>query len=176
MAKTVNMTAVAEWRRKDGEYKGRLGDLESVTLERDEARQAYEDLRRRRLEDFMTGFGDITLKLKEMYQMITLGGDAELELVDSLDPFSEGIVFSVCSYPPSRPSSDTPSPQDTATAIAAARGPHARTRTCTRAQAHTHAHAHLVLFVAVLELVPFVPVRRQEADRPLREAGEHLAL
>ena len=25
--------------------------------------------------------------------MITLGGDAELELVDSLDPFSEGIVF-----------------------------------------------------------------------------------
>eukprot|EP00238_Polyblepharides_amylifera_P014437 CAMPEP_0196590692 /NCGR_PEP_ID=MMETSP1081-20130531/67277_1 /TAXON_ID=36882 /ORGANISM="Pyramimonas amylifera, Strain CCMP720" /LENGTH=152 /DNA_ID=CAMNT_0041913851 /DNA_START=73 /DNA_END=531 /DNA_ORIENTATION=- len=35
------------------------------------------------------------MKLKEMYQMITLGGDAELELVDSLDPFSEGIVFSV---------------------------------------------------------------------------------
>merc|ERR1712240_62326 len=33
--------------------------------------------------------------LKEMYQMITLGGDAELELVDSLDPFAEGIVFSV---------------------------------------------------------------------------------
>ena len=27
--------------------------------------------------------------------MITLGGNAELELVDSLDPFSEGIVFSV---------------------------------------------------------------------------------
>lgn len=26
---------------------------------------------------------------------ITLGGDAELELVDSLDPFSEGVVFSV---------------------------------------------------------------------------------
>lgn len=43
----------------------------------------------------MHGFGIITLKLKEMYQMITLGGDAELELVDSLDPFSEGIVFSV---------------------------------------------------------------------------------
>lgn len=43
----------------------------------------------------MEGFGAITLKLKEMYQMITLGGDAELELVDSLDPFSEGIVFSV---------------------------------------------------------------------------------
>jgi structural maintenance of chromosome 4 len=43
----------------------------------------------------MAGFGVISLKLKEMYQMITLGGDAELELLDSLDPFSEGIVFSV---------------------------------------------------------------------------------
>ena len=40
-------------------------------------------------------FQIITGKLKEMYQMITLGGDAELELVDSLDPFSEGIIFSV---------------------------------------------------------------------------------
>lgn len=35
----------------------------------------------------MAGFAVVTLKLKEMYQMITLGGDAELELVDSLDPF-----------------------------------------------------------------------------------------
>lgn len=28
-------------------------------------------------------------------KMITLGGNAELELVDSMDPFSEGIIFSV---------------------------------------------------------------------------------
>ena len=27
--------------------------------------------------------------------MITLGGNAELELVDSMNPFSEGIIFSV---------------------------------------------------------------------------------
>lgn len=27
--------------------------------------------------------------------MITLGGNAELELVDNMDPFSEGIIFSV---------------------------------------------------------------------------------
>ena len=70
-------------------------ELDKVTEERNEARRIHEDLRRQRLEKFMDGFGQITLKLKEMYQMITLGGDAELELVDSLDPFSEGIVFSV---------------------------------------------------------------------------------
>jgi structural maintenance of chromosome 4 len=72
-----------------------VSDLDQITSERNEARKEHEDLRRLRLEMFMDGFLQITLKLKEMYQMITLGGDAELELVDSLDPFSEGIVFSV---------------------------------------------------------------------------------
>ena len=48
-------------------------------------------MRKLRLDGFMAGFNTISLKLKEMYQMITLGGDAELELVDSLDPFSEVI-------------------------------------------------------------------------------------
>ena len=52
-------------------------------------REAYEALRKARLGEFMAGFNAISLRLKEMYQMITLGGDAELELVDTLDPFSE---------------------------------------------------------------------------------------
>lgn len=72
-----------------------VAELDEVTEERNIVRKTHEELRRKRLEMFMDGFGQITLKLKEMYQMITLGGDAELELVDSLDPFSEGIVFSV---------------------------------------------------------------------------------
>ena len=59
-----------------------------------QARRTYESLRKRRLDEFMAGFNVISLKLKEMYQMITLGGDAELELVDSLDPFSEvGVEY-----------------------------------------------------------------------------------
>lgn len=72
-----------------------VAELDAVTEERNAVRNKHDELRRKRLEMFMDGFGKITLKLKEMYQMITLGGDAELELVDSLDPFSEGIVFSV---------------------------------------------------------------------------------
>ncbi|KAF8258712.1 P-loop containing nucleoside triphosphate hydrolase protein [Lactarius quietus] len=43
----------------------------------------------------MAGFNTISLKLKEMYQMIMLGGNAELELIDSMDLFSEGIIFIV---------------------------------------------------------------------------------
>jgi structural maintenance of chromosome 4 len=91
----VNMGAIAHFRKKEKEYAERIQDLDAATKERDEARRHHEQLRRQRLEEFMAGFGIITMKLKEMYQMITLGGDAELELVDSLDPFSEGIVFSV---------------------------------------------------------------------------------
>lgn len=96
MAKNdVNMNALLSYLEKDADYRTRLEDLERVTAERNSVRKNHEELRRQRLEEFMSGFGTITLKLKEMYQMITLGGDAELELVDSLDPFSEGIVFSV---------------------------------------------------------------------------------
>ncbi|KAF1316465.1 Structural maintenance of chromosomes protein, partial [Globisporangium splendens] len=91
----VNMGALMEYKEKEIEYRARLQELEDATKLRDEKRHEYDELRRKRLEEFMTGFRIITLKLKEMYQMITLGGDAELELVDSLDPFSEGVVFSV---------------------------------------------------------------------------------
>jgi len=90
-----NMGAIAEWRKKDGEYRERLADLDAMTAARDEKRREHDELRKRRLDEFMAGFTTITMKLKEMYQMITLGGDAELEFVDSLDPFAEGIVFSV---------------------------------------------------------------------------------
>ena len=74
-------------------YLKRVSELDQITDLRNQQRKQHEDLRKQRLDEFMCGFSQITNKLKEMYQMITLGGDAELELVDSLDPFSEGIVF-----------------------------------------------------------------------------------
>ena len=78
---------------KDALCKGRQAELEDVTLRRNKMRKGYEFLRKSRLAEFMAGFTVISNKLKEMYQMITLGGDAEFELVDSLDPFSDGIIF-----------------------------------------------------------------------------------
>ncbi|XP_016004555.1 structural maintenance of chromosomes protein 4 isoform X2 [Rousettus aegyptiacus] len=90
-----NLGAIAEYKKKEELYLQRVAELDKITCERDNFRQAYEDLRKQRLNEFMAGFYIITNKLKENYQMLTLGGDAELELVDSLDPFSEGIMFSV---------------------------------------------------------------------------------
>ncbi len=89
------MSVLAEYRKREGEFLARAKDLEATTQERDAAKQRYDDLRKQRLENFMAGFSVISSKLKEMYQTITLGGNAELELVDSLDPFAEGILFSV---------------------------------------------------------------------------------
>ncbi|KAF7658595.1 hypothetical protein LDENG_00010480 [Lucifuga dentata] len=90
-----NLGAIAEYKKKEELYLQRVAQLDEITTERDNFKRAYEDLRKQRLNEFMTGFNMITNKLKENYQMLTLGGDAELELVDSLDPFSEGIMFSV---------------------------------------------------------------------------------
>ncbi|XP_020491769.1 structural maintenance of chromosomes protein 4 isoform X1 [Labrus bergylta] len=90
-----NLGAIAEYKKKEELYLQRVAQLDEITTERDRFKRGYEDLRKQRLNEFMTGFNMITNKLKENYQMLTLGGDAELELVDSLDPFSEGIMFSV---------------------------------------------------------------------------------
>jgi len=90
-----DLKSIEEFRQKVSEHKQKLDDYESVHAEREEARRKLDCLRQQRLTEFMDGFSVISLKLKEMYQMITLGGDAELELVDTMDPFSEGINFSV---------------------------------------------------------------------------------
>ncbi|KAF9870476.1 nuclear condensin complex subunit [Colletotrichum karsti] len=91
----VDLGVLAEYRRRVDEHAQRSSDLQNAVGQRDAAKKRCDELRRLRLEGFMEGFSTISLRLKEMYQMITMGGNAELELVDSLDPFSEGILFSV---------------------------------------------------------------------------------
>ncbi|KAJ7901750.1 RecF/RecN/SMC [Mycena olivaceomarginata] len=90
-----NLEVLSEYKEREKQFFERAKDLEETTKQRDTEKQKYDGLRKRRLDEFMAGFSLISLKLKEMYQMITLGGNAELELVDSMDPFSEGIIFSV---------------------------------------------------------------------------------
>ncbi len=68
-----NMAAIEEWRKKERAYAGWVKQLDEVTQQRDETRRAYEAKRKHRLDAFMTGFGTITMRLKEMYQMLTLG-------------------------------------------------------------------------------------------------------
>lgn len=90
-----NLSVIADYFKKREVYLERVQVLEDITKKRNEMRQLHDDVRKKRYTEFMQGFNIITKKLKEMYQMITQGGDAELELVDSMDPFSEGVAFSV---------------------------------------------------------------------------------
>jgi len=92
---SVDLSVLSEYRRRVAEHESRSADLATALSGRDNAKSRLDTLRSLRLTGFMEGFSTISLRLKEMYQMITMGGNAELELVDSLDPFSEGILFSV---------------------------------------------------------------------------------
>ncbi|OBA21048.1 hypothetical protein METBIDRAFT_42234 [Metschnikowia bicuspidata var. bicuspidata NRRL YB-4993] len=91
----VDVEILKEYGLKRKELDTRREELNESVEQRDGIKNHCEELKRKRLDEFMEGFNTISLSLKEMYQMITMGGNAELELVDSLDPFSEGILFSV---------------------------------------------------------------------------------
>ena len=90
-----NFSSIEEYKKKEEVYISRIGELNEITEKRDKLKENYDKIRTQRLNEFKEGFEIISLKLKEMYRMITMGGDAELEWVDSLDPFSEGINFTV---------------------------------------------------------------------------------
>lgn len=59
----------------------------------DNHRKQSRKLTQMRNDEFNDGFQRICLATQEIYQMITLGGDAMLEKVNSMDTFSEGITF-----------------------------------------------------------------------------------
>ncbi|EDW04011.1 structural maintenance of chromosomes protein 4 isoform X2 [Drosophila grimshawi] len=90
-----NLGYIQEFMEKQLVYMDRVRFLEDISSKRNEMRDKYEEVRKRRYTEFMEGFNIITRKLKEMYRMITQGGDADLELVDSMDPFHDGVQFTV---------------------------------------------------------------------------------
>lgn len=93
--KKPNLSAIKEYNEKLKAYNEKQEEYDIATADCEAKRGEYEDLRIKRLHQFSEGLSKISLKLKEMYRMITMGGDADLELNDSSDPFSEGITFSV---------------------------------------------------------------------------------
>jgi structural maintenance of chromosome 4 len=90
-----NLNAIQSFNELQKKFMDRVAELEEITQQRDQLCNNFDELRKQRLDEFMCGFTKIRLKLKEIYRTVTLDGDAELELVDSLDPFTEGIVLSV---------------------------------------------------------------------------------
>ncbi|KAK5646128.1 hypothetical protein RI129_004592 [Pyrocoelia pectoralis] len=90
-----NLNAITEFRKKQMVYIERSKELDELSQQKAKVKEALDNVRHKRKEEFATGYNIIRLKLKEMYQMITLGGDADFEYVDTFDPFTEGIQFNV---------------------------------------------------------------------------------
>ena len=67
---TPDLLAIVEYKQRLREANARTREFDAVTAERDVQRQAYEGLRKQRLDEFMAGFRIIGMKLKEMYQVI----------------------------------------------------------------------------------------------------------
>lgn len=65
-----NLDSIAEYRTKACLYGERVDELNATTQERDDLKKLYDGLRKRRLDEFMAGFNIISLKLKEMYQVM----------------------------------------------------------------------------------------------------------
>lgn len=91
----LNLHVFAEFKQKNSAYLQAKTEYELERDSREETKQRHDSLKKKRYDEFLAGFASISSRLKEIYQLITMGGNAELELVDSLDPFSEGVIFSV---------------------------------------------------------------------------------
>lgn len=77
-----NLTVLEEYRRRRVEYNSRKEDLDAVTGERDIVKTEVETLRKKRLDEFMSGFNIISQKLKEMYQVERISnGDHIIQLL-----------------------------------------------------------------------------------------------
>lgn len=79
----INMAAIQEYRKKEKLYRQKVLETDEAKKIREEIHREVEHFRKLRLNSFMEGFGAISMKLKEMYQMITLGGDAEVSITST---------------------------------------------------------------------------------------------
>ena len=66
-------------------WEDKVAELNQITSARDTARDQHEELRKKRLSEFMAGFLVITNKLKEMYQ-VSLILVLEVVIVVALSP------------------------------------------------------------------------------------------
>ena len=90
-----NMGVIEEFKRLIQNFKASNKVLMNFKESEKMLKDKLAEINKKKYDKFMAGFNIIKTKLKEMYRFITGEGDAELDLKDSLDPFIEGVVFTV---------------------------------------------------------------------------------
>ena len=90
-----NLDSILVFQTKYNNFYNMKNVLLDIKQKLENNKNQLDELKNNRRKQFLDGFNIISSKLKETYQMLTNGGDAELEIIDCIDPFSEGILFSV---------------------------------------------------------------------------------
>jgi structural maintenance of chromosome 4 len=91
----VDFGAIRGYNEKMGVLRRERERMEERKKAKEEGEEEIGRMREQRRAEFMDGLKRINVSLKKTYSQLTFGGDAELEPVDYLDPFEEGIVMSV---------------------------------------------------------------------------------
>ncbi|CAI5521278.1 unnamed protein product, partial [Closterium sp. Naga37s-1] len=91
----VDISYIDKYHKKEDVFFERFFEAADVTLERNAVKQEHEGLIRHRQDEFTAGLDAIRMRVKGIYQIMAPGGDADLAPVDPLDPFTQGIHFSV---------------------------------------------------------------------------------
>lgn len=90
-----NLGVIQEYQQRKQVFIEREKDLENATNTLKKYRELMEKMKQTRLVEFIKGFQVISQKVRECYQMLAEGGDAELELANRIDPFLDGVRFTV---------------------------------------------------------------------------------
>ncbi|CEF70232.1 Structural maintenance of chromosomes protein 4 [Strongyloides ratti] len=96
--KKIRMSVLDEFKAVLEKYEKENAILQQMNKKLKQYSASLDNLRKKRLIEFLNGYTQILRHLKLIYQMLTLGGEANLELVNSMDPFEKGIRF--CVRPP----------------------------------------------------------------------------
>lgn len=64
-----DLTVLKDYQKREEEFLRRAAELSEVSALRDQKKEEHEALKGERLKKFLEGFNQISLKLKEMYQV-----------------------------------------------------------------------------------------------------------
>ncbi|KAK6089985.1 hypothetical protein P3W45_001031 [Vairimorpha bombi] len=93
--KEVDLVIFEEYEKSKEAYTKAKNEYDIQICKYENKKNEAERLKKKRYDEFTEGLSKVNSYLKEIYKKLTFGGNAELELIDYLDPFSDGIRLAV---------------------------------------------------------------------------------
>ncbi|CAJ0586332.1 unnamed protein product, partial [Mesorhabditis spiculigera] len=91
----LNLGIVEDYKRKLQRYTAEVHKVEQIRSVVVKFKSKYQELNTCRLTEFTRSFQRIKEYVEQMYQMLTIGGNAQLQIKDTIRPFEHGIQYLV---------------------------------------------------------------------------------